>query len=190
MDFQPPQPNGEEIMSAVVLPEMRPPGRRGFSIALSAVATNGIASLVEGRIGPAMAGPPLHIHPNSEETYYVLDGALVLYIGGEVTELKAGGVAFITRNTEHTWATPLDGGAHFLTLHTPGGYEEYHPAALDLEEDLGKPPTADDLHNLADRYDWSLAGPARRLLPTGILADAAIADAAAAEALKAVAANR
>jgi mannose-6-phosphate isomerase-like protein (cupin superfamily) len=176
----------EEIMSAVILPEMRPPGRRGFGIALPAAATDGAAALVEGRVPAAMAGPPLHVHPNSEETYYVIDGALVMYIGGEVTALKAGGVAYITRETEHTWATPLDSGAHFLTLHTPGGYEQYHPAALGLEADLGRPPTLEDLFVLAVRYDWKLAGTqALRLLPTATLIDASLADAAAAEALKA-----
>ncbi|HUY52421.1 MAG TPA: cupin domain-containing protein [Streptosporangiaceae bacterium] len=177
-------------MSAVILPEMRPPGRRGFGIALPATATGGAAALVEGRVGPATAGPPLHIHPGSEETYYVLEGALVMYIGGEVTELKAGGVAYISRGTEHTWATPLDSDAHFLTLHTPGGYEEYHPAALQLEADLGRPPTTDDLFQLARRYDWKLAGTeVRRLLPTGTLIDASLADAVAAEARQAVAAS-
>jgi mannose-6-phosphate isomerase-like protein (cupin superfamily) len=172
-------------MSAVILPDMRPPGRRGFGIALPATATEGALAVVEARVPAAMAGPPLHTHSHSEETYYVLDGALVMYVGGEVTEIRAGGVVYISRHTEHTWATPLRSDAHFLTLHTPGGYEEYHPAALQLEADLGRPPTAEDLHELAKRYDWKLAGTlARRLLPTGALIDASLADAASAEALK------
>lgn len=172
-------------MSAVILPEMRPPGRRGFGIALPATATNSTIAVVEARVPAAMAGPPLHTHSHSEETYYVLEGALVMYVGGEITEIKAGGVAYISRHTEHTWATPLHTEARFLTVHTPGGYEEYHPAALQLEADLGRPPTAEDLHELANRYDWVLAGTlARRLLPTGTLIDASLADDAAAEALK------
>jgi mannose-6-phosphate isomerase-like protein (cupin superfamily) len=168
---------------------MRPPGRRGFGIALPATATDDAIAVVEARVAAATAGPPLHFHSASEETYYVLDGTLVMYIGGDVTEIKAGGVAYISRGTEHTWATPLGSDAHFLTLHTPGGYEEYHPAALQLEADLGRPPTVDDLFELASRYDWKLAGTqARRLLPTGELIDASLADAAAAEAVKTAAA--
>lgn len=170
-------------MSAVITPEMRPPGRRGFGIALPAAATEGKAALVEARVIAAQAGPPLHVHPASEETYFIISGALVMYIGGEVTELKAGGVAYITRGTEHTWATPVQSEAHFLTLHTPGGYEDYHPSALQLEADLGRPPTVDDLFELARRYDWKLAGPEpRRLLPTGTLVHADCADEEAAKA--------
>lgn len=177
-------------MSAVILPEMRPPGRRGFGIVLPATATEGTAGLVEARIPPAMSGPPLHVHPCSEETYYIIDGALIMHIGGEVTTITAGGVAYISRQTEHTWATPLDSGAHFLTLHTPGGYEQYHPAALELEANLGRPPTLEDLHELAKRYDWKLAGTqALRMLQTGELVDANLADDAV-EALKAAAASR
>jgi hypothetical protein len=105
-----------------------------------------------------------------------------MYVGGNVTELTAGGVAHISRDTEHTWATPPGSDAHFLTLHTPGGYEEYHPTALRLEEELGRPPTQADLLQLARRFDWELVGPeARRLLPTGTLIEASRADAEAAK---------
>jgi quercetin dioxygenase-like cupin family protein len=169
-------------MTAVILPGQRPAGRRGFEIVLPTVVTGGAAALVEARVGAATPGPPLHVHRASEETYFVLSGALVMYVGGNVTELTAGGVAHISRDTEHTWATPPGSDAHFLTLHTPGGYEEYHPTALRLEEELGRPPTQADLLQLARRFDWELVGPeARRLLPTGTLIEASRADAEAAK---------
>lgn len=167
-------------MTAVILPEERPPGRRGFEVVLSATVTGGTAALVEARIPASMAGPPLHVHRASEETYFVVGGALVMYVDGKVTELTAGGVAYISRGTEHTWATPPGSEAHFLTLHTPAGYEEYHPTALRLEDELGRPPTQEDLLELSQRYDWELVGPARRLLPTGTLIEASSADAEAA----------
>jgi mannose-6-phosphate isomerase-like protein (cupin superfamily) len=170
-------------VTTVILPEQRPAGRRGFEIVLPTAATNGAAALVEARVVAATAGPPLHIHRASEETYFVLDGALVMYIDGEVTEITPGGIAHISRGTEHTWATPPKTDAHFLTLHTPGGYEAYHPTALQLEEDLGRPPTQADLLELARRFDWELAGTeARRLTPSGILVEAPRADAEAAKA--------
>ena len=78
--------------------------------------------------------PPLHTHSASEETYFVVSGSLILQVGEEVVELGAGGLAHITRGTEHTWSTPASHGAHFLTLHLPGGYENYHPTALQAEK--------------------------------------------------------
>ncbi len=170
-------------MTAVILPKERPAGRRGFEIVLPTAATNGTAALVEAHVAAATAGPPLHVHRASEETYFVVSGALVMYVDGEVTEITEGGVAYISRNTEHTWATPPGSDARFLTLHTPGGYENYHPTALQLEADLGRPPTQADLLTLARQFDWELVGPeARRLLPTGTLVEASRADEEAAKA--------
>ncbi|KRV49557.1 hypothetical protein AQ490_19725 [Wenjunlia vitaminophila] len=170
-------------MTTIVLPGDRPAGRRGFEIVLSSAVTGGAAALVEAHVNAAMAGPPLHTHSASEETYFVIDGTLIMHIDGEVTELGAGGLAHITRGTEHTWATPPGSGAHFLTLHLPGGYEEYHPTALRAEEERGGPLTQDDLFELASRFDWKLAGTApMRLTPTGVLVEAARADEEAAKA--------
>src|ERR1700712_1546103 len=124
-------------MSTIVLPEQRPEGRRGFEIVLSSAHTDGVSALVEAHVPGAMSGPPLHTHPASEETYFVVSGRLLLHIDGEVTELGPSGLAHITRGSAHTWATPVGVEAHFLTLHTPGGYEGYHPTALQLERDKG-----------------------------------------------------
>jgi mannose-6-phosphate isomerase-like protein (cupin superfamily) len=63
----------------------------------------------------------LHTHVESEESYFVVSGALILQLDGAVVEIGPGGLAHITRGTEHTWATPVSQGAHFLTLHLPGG---------------------------------------------------------------------
>jgi len=169
-------------MTVIILPSQRPPGRRGFEVVLPSAATDGATALVEGRVPAAMAGPPLHVHRVSDESYYVVSGALVMYIDGTVTELPPGGVAHISRETEHTWATPPGSPAHFLTLHSPAGYERYHASALQLEEELGQSPTASDLLELSRRFDWELCGEvARRLLPTGVLIEASRADAEAAK---------
>src|SRR5581483_2112059 len=135
----------EEGMTTIILPSQRPAGRRGFEVVLPSAATGGAIALVEGSVPAAMAGPPLHVHRQSDESYYVISGALVMYIDGTVTEIQAGGVAHISRGTEHTWATPPGSEAQFLTLHSPAGYERYHASALQLEEHLGHPPSAAEL---------------------------------------------
>jgi mannose-6-phosphate isomerase-like protein (cupin superfamily) len=170
-------------MTTIVLPGQRPPGRRGFEIVLSSAMTGGAAALVEANVSAAVAGPPLHIHTGSDETYFVASGTLLMQVGDEVVELGQGGLAHISRGTQHTWATPPGTGAHFLTLHVPGGYEEYHPTALRAEEEKGAPLTQADLFELAQRFDWQLAGSEPfRLTPFGKLVAAARADAEAARA--------
>ncbi|MCT2588414.1 cupin domain-containing protein [Streptomyces sp. N2-109] len=171
-------------MSTIILPDQRPDGRRGFEIVLSSAVTGGTSALVEAKVDGAMSGPPLHTHPESEETYFVVSGTLLLYIDGEVTELGPSGLAHITRGSQHTWATPVGAGAHFLTLHTPGGYENYHPTALQAERDKGAPLTQEDLFQLAKGFDWELAGEAPlRMTPLGVLVPAGQADKAAEHAV-------
>ncbi|KXK58790.1 hypothetical protein AWW66_27880 [Micromonospora rosaria] len=170
-------------MTTIVLPEDRPAGRRGFEIVLPTSATNGVSSLVEARVVAATAGPPLHTHPNSEETYFVIEGALLMYVDGKVVEIGPGGLAHISRGTEHTWATLPTVDAHFLTLHTPGGYELYHPTALQAEHDRGRALTQADLFEIAKGFDWKLAGDEPfRLTPLGELVEASRADDEAARA--------
>jgi mannose-6-phosphate isomerase-like protein (cupin superfamily) len=164
-------------MSTIVLPDQRPDGRRGFEIVLSSAVTGGTSALVEARVAGATSGPPLHTHPASEETYFVVSGTMLLHIDGEVVELGPSGLAHITRGSKHTWATPVGEGVHFLTLYSPGGYENYHPTALQAEKDKGSPLTQDDLFRLAKGFDWALAGDApMRMTPLGVLVPAGQAD--------------
>jgi quercetin dioxygenase-like cupin family protein len=70
---------------------------------------------------------PLHTHP-SDETFYLLDGSMVLHIDGVEHELRAGGVAVIPRGVPHAFLAQAD-GARMLCLHTPGGGENFYRTA-------------------------------------------------------------
>jgi mannose-6-phosphate isomerase-like protein (cupin superfamily) len=164
-------------MTHIIHPGDRPEGRRGFEIVLSSKMTDGAASLVETHQGPAWSGPPLHTHAESTETYFVVSGTLLVQVDDEVVTLGPSAMAYITSGTRHTWATPPGEGAHFLTLHMPGGYEDYHPTALQAEKDHGGPLTQEDLFKIAARFDWRPAGEhPLRLTPDGRLVPAAKAD--------------
>lgn len=141
--------------------------RRGLTIVLPSEATGGLLAVVEVDIPAATAGPPLHIHPASDETFIVQSGTLLVHLDGDVAELGAGDLVHIPRGTRHTFATPPGSAARFLTLHTPGGFEQFHAAAADAERLRGAPLPPADLMDLAGGFDWQLAGPP--LLPAGVL---------------------
>lgn len=69
---------------------------------------------------------PLHIHPESDETFYVLEGSISLHVDGEQHELSTGGVAFVPRGVPHAFLVSSPGGARMLCLHTPGGGEAFY----------------------------------------------------------------
>jgi quercetin dioxygenase-like cupin family protein len=158
-------------MTTVIRPEQRADvgrDRRGLRIILPSTETSAVLAVVDCDIPAATAGPPLHVHPASDETFIVLSGTLLVYLDGDVTELGAGDLVHIRRGTRHTFATPPSSPARFLALHTPGGFEQFHAAAADAERTRGAALSRTELMEIAAGFDWQPAGPP--LLPTGILA--------------------
>ena len=71
---------------------------------------------------------PLHTHPAADETFYLLDGSLLLHIDGVEHELRPGGVAVIPRGMPHAFMAQAE-DARMLCLHTPGGGEDFYRTA-------------------------------------------------------------
>src|SRR5438270_4909390 len=77
---------------------------------------------------PEFAGPPLHVHPGFDETYFVLEGVLEVVVGEERHELVAGGAAYVSGSTPHTFANPTGTRTRFLSVCSPGGFEDFFRA--------------------------------------------------------------
>ena len=141
---------------------------RGLEVVLAAEATGGALAVLDCLVPAGTAGPPLHRHPESDETFLVTEGRLLVHLDGTVTEVGAGGVVFVSRGVAHTFATGPGAGARFIAVHTPGGFEGFHVAAAAAEDEKGEPLGVPELIGLASGFDWELAGPP--LLPSGQLA--------------------
>ena len=111
-----------------IIPEQRTAiGRhRGALEVILASAPAGAASVVACAISPATCGPPLHVHADSDETFFVLSGVLLLRAHGQVATIPEGGLVHVYAGTPHTFAAPPDRPARFLVLHTPGGPSPTH----------------------------------------------------------------
>ena len=92
--------------------------------------TNGKFALFEMSGCPG-GEPPLHIHENEDEFFYVLEGRLEAVCGEEEMTLDAGESAFLPRRVPHTFKIVSD-FARALVYVTPGGFEGYF-------RDLGEP---------------------------------------------------
>ena len=88
--------------------------------------TNGAFALVESR-GRAGNEPPLHVHENEDELFYVLEGRLKVQRGNEELTVEPGESVFLPRRVPHTFKL-LSGEARALVYITPGGFEEYFRA--------------------------------------------------------------
>lgn len=68
---------------------------------------------------------PLHTHPDSDETMYVLEGEILMHLGGHEHRVAAGGVAVAPRGLPHAFMVTSP-TARLLCLHTPGCCESFY----------------------------------------------------------------
>lgn len=103
-----------------------------WSPLVSGEQTRGSYSILE-QLMPTGSGPPPHVHDQTDEVFYILEGSVRIQIMDDVTTGHAGDLVRIARGTPHGFAVESD-QARFLNL--------YVPAALDLMiAMLGAPAT-------------------------------------------------
>jgi quercetin dioxygenase-like cupin family protein len=67
---------------------------------------------------------PLHRHPDVDETLYVVEGEILVQIGGVERAVGCGGVTLAPRGTPHAFQVTSE-VARVLTLQTPGSAESF-----------------------------------------------------------------
>jgi mannose-6-phosphate isomerase-like protein (cupin superfamily) len=145
-------------------------GGRVMRLLVDADATGQRLSALACEVPAGEPGPPLHVHPGTDELFLVQHGILLLHADGSTYRLAAGDAAFVPRGTAHTFASSPDGPVRFLTVHTPGGFEQMHRDVGRAEQEAGRPFGPAEIMPIAARHDWTFAGPP--LLPSGELARA------------------
>ena len=94
-----------------------------MTIHADSAATSGQFALMEAEGGPG-GEPPLHVHRNEDELFYVIEGTLQVVRGFEEITLKPGQSALLPRNVPHTFKiTSMH--ARFLVYITPAGFEGF-----------------------------------------------------------------
>jgi mannose-6-phosphate isomerase-like protein (cupin superfamily) len=146
-------------------------GGRIMRLLLDSATTDAGLSVLACEAPGDSSGPPLHIHPHTDETFFVVWGTLLLSVDGVTHTLHKGACGFVPRGTAHTFATAGAEAVRFLTIHTPGGFEQMHREVCAAEREAGRALEPAEIIPIAQRHDWTLVGPP--LLPSGVLAGAA-----------------
>jgi quercetin dioxygenase-like cupin family protein len=69
------------------------------------------------------AGPPLHIHPYTDEAFYIAEGEMTFQLGDREVVAGAGAFVFVPRGMVHTARNSGPGPMRGLLLLSPGGAE-------------------------------------------------------------------
>jgi mannose-6-phosphate isomerase-like protein (cupin superfamily) len=112
--------------------------------------------------------PPLHIHANEDEAWYVLDGQMTFHVGGEEFLAPSGSFVFGPRGVAHSFTVDIE-PTRVLVFAAPSGFEQF---ALEL----GTPATSDEppgdlpmpspevLGPVGHRYGIEVVGPPLRVM--------------------------
>jgi mannose-6-phosphate isomerase-like protein (cupin superfamily) len=136
-------------------------GNFKMSVKATAVETGSAFTLLEAAEPPGF-GPPMHIHHDAAEAFYVLDGEYLMFIEDREFRCPAGSFVYIPSGLRHGFRV---GGvpSRKLNLYSPAamvGYFEELSATINSG-------AADDaeLDAIAGRYGMEVVGP----VPEGYL---------------------
>jgi quercetin dioxygenase-like cupin family protein len=90
-------------------------------------------------LAPEGSGSPLHVHHREDEWFYVTEGALTFWVGGEVIEAPAGSFVYGPRDVPHTFVVSSP-QARFLLVAEPAGFEDFVRALARPASTLTIPP--------------------------------------------------
>jgi len=131
---------------------------------LTGEETEGRFSLLEF-LQPPDEWTPLHVHRRADQTQYVLDGQLTVYLPGQSLVLRPGECVYSPMNTPHTEHVTSAEPVRLLVVNSPPGFEKFVVAAGKPAAELTLPPPdqqAPDIERLAAlaaEHDIELLGP-------------------------------
>ena len=132
-------------------------------IKASGETTGGTLAVTE-QLAPRGAGSPLHVHHREHEWFYVIEGELTFWIGGETTVAPEGSFVFGPKDIPHTFMVS-SGEARFLLVTEPAGFEAFMRAAGEPAQSPEIPPAPTEppdvaaLTALAAEHGIEIIGP-------------------------------
>ena len=108
--------------------------------------TNGAFTVAELTAGPEL-GPPPHIHRNSDESFYILEGTFDFSLAGQA--FAAGAGAFVhPEGVVHTHCAGGGASARALVIQSPAGVERFIEEAGKRATDPSVRPAPPELSEL------------------------------------------
>jgi mannose-6-phosphate isomerase-like protein (cupin superfamily) len=130
-------------------------GDFGVTVKASERETDGVVSVLENEEPPGF-GPPIHVHHDCAEAFYVLEGEYVMTLEETEYVCPAGSFIFIPQGTRHGFRVG-DVASRKLNFYFPASMVGYFD---DLAEALRRESVTDDeLAAIAEAHSMEIVGP-------------------------------
>ena len=120
------------------------------TIKLRGADTGGTFSQVLAGAEPN-GGPPLHVHHNEDEAFYVLEGELEIRVGDELHAATPGTLVYGPKGIPHTFRNVGQTPAKMLVTLIPAGFERFFEEVHELG--TAGPPPVDQVVALGKSYN-------------------------------------
>ena len=130
-------------------------GDFSMTVKASETETAGVVSVLEAEEPPGF-GPPIHVHHDCAEAFYVLAGEYLMYLEDREFVCPAGSFIFIPQGVRHGFRVG-DVPSRKLNFYFPAAMIGYFD---DLAAALGRENTGeDDLAEIATAHAMEIVGP-------------------------------
>jgi mannose-6-phosphate isomerase-like protein (cupin superfamily) len=130
-------------------------GDFAMRVKADAASTAGVVSVLEATEPPGF-GPPIHVHEDAAEAFFVLDGEYVMSLDGEDNRCPAGSFVFIPVGAPHSFRVG-EVPSRKLNFYFPAAMTPYFD---DLAAALARSDVTDEeLTEIAKAHRMHIVGP-------------------------------
>lgn len=126
-----------------------------------AAETGGRFDFMAASFAP-LTGPPLHLHREQDDSFYVLDGILTVQVGDDVFDIGTGDFLSVPPGMPHTFDNLHNGGrpVRALNVMTPGGF---FPMFDEMGRQADGPDLDERMSQVTEKYGTVILGPPLRV---------------------------
>lgn len=126
-------------------------------ILASAADTSNAFSLLQTQQEPLGFGPPMHIHHDAAEAFFVLEGRYLMYLEDRQDECPPGTFVYVPRGAPHTFKVISQGPGKKLNIFAPAAMQGFFEELAAAEAAGSVSP--DDLEAISGRHHMEVVGP-------------------------------
>lgn len=126
-----------------------------LDLKISSDDTDGELAVFEQTGYTPNGGPPLHIHPNQDEWFYVVEGVYLFQIGEDKYTMKAGDTIFLPRNVQHAFIQLTEKAKTIVSYLPAGKMEDF----FRLTDSWLTAPSKEEVINAFKDHDMKVVGP-------------------------------
>jgi quercetin dioxygenase-like cupin family protein len=119
--------------------------------------TAGAFSVLQTQGEPPGFGPPLHVHRDAAEAFYVLEGTYQMHLEDRRAICGPGSFVYVPSNVAHTFIVVSDEPGKKLNLFSPAAMVGFFEELADAE--ANGTPTPELLSEISERNHMGIVGP-------------------------------